>query len=231
MGNFTALMELARPTVDDDVTRLVRAHGFEAVKEALDKQAPRKKRGPPKEPVWPELHRLFIAEDARTWLEGGDPFVERTNYAIAKGYADLHPGHSHPATMKKIERRLKEQPYGRPWQTLVSAMEQSRDAYPYASHIRTLEALAELDCHPVWEMVMESKKRDLDNYTAEHGEPPDSLTMKEIEAGARTPLENFLGTPLLPPPPGGMFGLLTPPPKNALRSLGARFANDAGGEA
>ena len=130
--------DLVGPTVDDDIRRIVTRYGAEAVKEAVKRET-KAKRGRKPERDWPEL-REVIEADARDWLAGGDPFSSRSNYSIAKDFADRSPGHSHPATMKRIERKLVK---SRVWMTLVVAKNISREGYPYAEHIRALDALSD----------------------------------------------------------------------------------------
>lgn len=107
--------DLVGPTVDDDIRRIIARYGTEAVKQAV-KRVTKPKRGRKPEKDWPEL-REVIESDARDWLAGGDPFSSRSNYSIAKDFADKNPGHSHPATMKRIERKLVQK---RVWMTLVT---------------------------------------------------------------------------------------------------------------
>lgn len=195
--------DLVGPTVDDDIRRIIARYGTEAVKQAV-KRVTKPKRGRKPEKDWPEL-REVIESDAREWLAGGDPFSSRSNYSIAKDFADKNPGHSHPATMKRIERKLVQK---RVWMTLVTAENFSREGYPYAVHIRALEALSEAGSHPVWASIRDRAKSDVADYEAKKGEvPPAHMSMKEVEDAARNALLT-LNALSQPKKSGGLFGLL-----------------------
>lgn len=171
--------DLVGPTVDDDIRRVLARYGVEAVKAAVKRQTTAKP-GRPRIEDWPELREVIDA-DAREWLSGGDPFSTRSNYSIAKSFADKNPGQSHPATMKRITRKLER----REWQTLAVAMHISTEGYPHAAHMRALEALITLGDHPVWQDMLNEAKMHIADYTAKNGEPPASnLSMREVESGA-----------------------------------------------
>jgi hypothetical protein len=191
-------LELVGPTVDDDIRRAITRYGKDAVKEAVKRQTT-SKRGRKPEKDWPEL-REAIEADARDWLEGGDPFATRSNYSMAKDFADRNPGHSYPATMQRIERKLAK---NRAWMTFATAMNLSRDDYPHAAHIRALEALA--GAHPIWTDLLENAKSEIADYEARNGEPPPAhLSMKDIKDAAI----NALNSPFKPNALGGLLGLL-----------------------
>lgn len=198
-------MDLVGPTAEDDIRRAIDRYGADTVKAAVKRQT-KAKIGRPKVNDWLEL-RPFIEEDAHIWLEGGDPFKARSNYSIAKTIADENPGHNHPATMKRIQRKLGSR-LGRKWFTLVTAWMKSEKKYPYIAHLRTLRTLCELDHQGSWQQHLERAEGSIVDYTAKHGEPTDNLTMATIEAGAREPLNALLGLDRLQPRRGGMFGLL-----------------------
>ena len=173
--------DMVGPTVEDDVRRNIGRYGPEAVKEAVKRQT-KPKLGRKPERDWPEL-QVAINADAREWLAGGDPFSTRSNYSIAKNFADKNPGHSHPATMKRIERKLAKQ---RLWRTLVTAENVSREDYPFAVHIRALVALSGTGSNPVWARLRDEAISVLADYKAKKGEaPPADLSMKEVEDAAR----------------------------------------------
>lgn len=193
-------MDLVGPTVDDDIRRAIIRYGADAVKEAVKSQTkPRRGRKPEKD--WPELNEILKA-DAIDWLSGGDPFSTRSNYSIAKKFADNNPGHSHPATMKRIERKLVQK---RVWMTLSFAERFSRDGYPHAVYIRAVEALTAVE--PAWTFFRDRAKSNIADYEAKKGVPPPAeLSINEIEEAARnalTPLSAFN-----PPKKSlGLFGL------------------------
>jgi hypothetical protein len=198
LSAFGPKLELVGPTVDDDIRRAITRYGKDAVKEAVKRQTT-SKRGRKPEKDWPEL-REQIDADARDWLQGGDPFATRSNYSMAKDFADRNPGHSYPATMQRIERKLAK---SRAWVTFATAMNLSRDDYPHAAHIRALEALSQTDVHPVWADLLENAKSELADYEARNGEPPPAhLSMKDIKDASL----NALNSPLKPNSLGGLLG-------------------------
>lgn len=168
------------PTLDDEVRRLVIRHGAEAVKSAVKRQTAVKK-GRKRIPDWPEL-RPYIEEDATIWLDGGDPFSRRTNYAIAKALADAKPGYNHAATMQRLERKLGSRPYSRKWYILVAALDLSEGAYSYKRHLDVIRALHELDDTSRWDTLLEINERKVAQYVHRFGEPPERISMREIAA-------------------------------------------------
>ena len=198
-----ATYDLVGPTVDDDIRRIVSRYGAAVVREAI-KRHTKAKPGRPAEPDWPEL-RDVIEADARDWLQGGDPFSSRSNYSIAKNFADKNfgRGQSYSADMKRIERKLVKR---RRLTTLLVAENLSRDGYPHAAHIRTLEALRTIATHPVWASTLDRAKMYVADYEAKWGEPPaPHLSMKEVEEKARSDLETLLKF-VDPARRSGMFG-------------------------
>jgi len=179
--------------VDDDVRRLIRRYGAADVTDALKRQT-KPPRGRKPEKDWPEL-RSVIDQDAKCWLDGGDPFSSRSNYSIAKNFADQNPGHSHPATMKRIERKLAQK---RVWMTLATAQNLSRDAYPYAAHLRAWIALSDLDPHPVWSSLRSDVERAIADFHAELGMmPPSHWSIKQVEDALRDARSKLRNTPVL----------------------------------
>ena len=174
--------DLVGPTIDDDVRRLIGRYGAQSVKEAATRLT-KAKRGRKALRDWAELMPMIDA-DARDWLTGTDPFAARSNYAMAKIYADENPGHDHASTMQRIERKLRQKRYGRRWYVFVRAMELSGNGYPYAAHIRALEALSEHDPHPVWPKALNRFRADIADYIAKWGTPPDELSVRQVEEGA-----------------------------------------------
>jgi hypothetical protein len=121
---------------------------------------------------------------------------------MAKDFADRNPGHSYPATMQRIERKLAK---NRVWMTLATAMNLSDDGYPHAAHIRALEALSSQGSHPVWVKLVEEARAELADYEARNGAPPPAdLSMKEIKEAAISALRSNEKPSTL----GGLLGLL-----------------------
>ena len=204
LRDYKPSMDLVGPTVDDDIRRAIARYGPEAVKEAVMRQT-KPKRGRKPEKDWPELHDVLRA-DAKSWLEGSDPFASRSNYSIAKDFADRNPGHNYAATMQRIERKLRSD---RIWMTIATAHGVIWDGYPHAAHIRTLEAMEKLSAHPHWPKVLNRARRDIADYEAKYGcSPAQELSMKEIEdAVIRRVLP--LNAMAEPTRLGGIFGSLS----------------------
>ena len=194
--------DLVGPTVDDDIRRVINRYGVEAVKGAV-KHLTKPRRGRPKINDWRELQSV-METDAREWIEGGDPLDARTNYSIAKQFAEANPGQSAISTHQRIERKLARKPYDRRWYMLVTAETMTRDNYSWKQHIRALEGLQDTDTHPVWASMLERAKSDAADYQSKLGEPPtDSLTMRQVEEEARKAMY-----PLGQLAKGGLSGLL-----------------------
>lgn len=177
------------PHAEHDIWRAINRHGVKAVREAIEKLAPSKRRrGRPRNNDLTEL-RSFYEADAGAYLAGRDPFHERSNYSIAKDIADKKPGQSHQSTMKRIQRRLKAKPHDRRWHTLVRAVSKGRENHPYSAYVRALTALCEIDTHEVWRGRLAEAERDLEAYMAKTGQPaPSDLSMKNVEDVANEPV-------------------------------------------
>lgn len=180
-------VDLVGPAVEDDIRRAINRYGADAVQQTVAKLTKRG-RGAPKITDWVELRPVIEAE-AVNWLTGDDPIAARSNYNIAKEFADKNPGHSHPSTMKRIERKLSKKLYGRRWYILALAYEKSKDHYPHGLHLRALEELHKMDEHAFWNGLLDLANCDLQDYEAKIGEsPPANLSMKEIQDVARKPV-------------------------------------------
>ena len=70
--------------------------------------------------------------------------------------------------------------------TLANAETLSRDSYPYATHIRALEALNAWDTNSIWEWFCERAKSTVADYEAKHGAAPTAdMSMKQVEEATR----------------------------------------------
>jgi hypothetical protein len=189
LASFTAhlpKMDLVGPTVDDDIQRAIYRYGSEAVQSAT-KRLTAKKRGRPKINDFRELAPI-IEEEANIWLQGDDPFSARSNYAIAKEYADQNPGHNHAATMQRLEKKLGRKRHGRKWYVLATALNRAEADYPYAQYIRCLEALSSLDSSEIWSWLIERAQAIVRDYTDKFGEPAHDLTFEQIKEEAKKPI-------------------------------------------
>ncbi len=221
LAGLVPKMDLVGPTVADDIQRAIWRYGADEVKAAV-KEATKAKRGRKREPDWSEL-RDVITADARLWLSGEDPFSARSNYAIAKEFAERNPGHSPISTHKRIERKLSRGPYDRRWFVLVTAQNLSRNDFPYPLHLQAIEALAELtkETDPeIWRTSLDRKRAIVADYEAREGSPPSpEMTFEEVEDAVQKGALNALAAPVRP---GGIFG--RGPSK---RGLLAAYKNDA----
>lgn len=172
--------DIVGPQVEDDVRRLIRRYGVEEVRQAVRIETA-KKRGRKTVSDWSELLGI-LREDARIWLDGGDPFTARSNRSIARDFANKRPGHSRDATRDRIMRKLRER---RRYFTLVEAERLSETDYPYAKNLRTIAALRETGMRrDIWEHLLRIREGSLADYRAKFGEPPASMTMHELVAEA-----------------------------------------------
>lgn len=212
--------DLVGPTVDDDIRRAIQRYGAAAVKGAV-KEATKAKRGRPREPDWPEL-REIIRADALNWLNGGDPFAARSNYAIAKEFAERNPGHSVVSTHKRIERKLSRGPYDRKWFTFMMAENLSREHFPFAGHLRAIEAAANLPdpkTAEIWQWRLDRARSTIADYEAREGSAPDpSMSITEIEEAVQ---RGGLAALVAPPKRGGLFGLASPGQASSSGALGS----------
>jgi hypothetical protein len=223
LASFTMpQMDLVGPTIHDDIRRAIQRYGAEVVKGAV-KEATKAKRGRPREPDWPEL-REVIRADALEWLAGRDPFTARSNYAIAKEFAQRKPGHYQASTHKRIERKLSRGPHDRRWFTLVMAENLSRDGFPYTAHLRAIDAVASLPgmkSAETWRWMLDRARSTIADYEAREGKPPDpTMSFAEVDEAVR---KGGLAALVAPPKPVGLFGLasLSPPasPNSGLGSI------------
>ncbi|TVV76027.1 hypothetical protein [Sphingomonas solaris] len=162
-------------TVDDDVRRVVARHGADAVKAAvkrLSKQRPGRKATSD----WPGLIDVLEA-DARRLLEGGDPFTERSNYSISQAFAAAHPGHSSVSTQRRLMNKLAKK---RAIYTHILAIFTGWYECSSAIYIKTLLALIEIDDNEMWVDRHDAACRQLGEYIVIFGEPPESMSMREI---------------------------------------------------
>ena len=183
LRNYKPQMDLVGPTADHDIRRAIARYGAEAVKDAVKRQTVGKPGRKP-EKDWPGL-KPAIEADARDLLAGSDPAARQSNYAIAKEFADKQPGHSHPATMKRIERKLTAQ---RRSMALYAAEALALKEYPVATYLRVLEALTEHNGHPVWNRIANNSRMQVADYESKFGALPTNMTMEQLEEANRAPL-------------------------------------------
>lgn len=213
-------LRLIGPTVEDDIRRAILTYGKEAVKTAV-KKLTASKRGRPPEADWITL-RPMVEEDAVLWLDGEDPFIRRTNYAMAKAIADQGAIHNHPATMERIERKLAKKPYDRRHHTITVAVSIARQSRPFSQYLNALKALMQIDKSAVWPMLHETALKNISDYEQKVGSAPDPLfTIEELE----TAIRNALMAYVVPKARTGLFGGTSQP--SALGLLGGSISPDS----
>lgn len=153
--------------------------GDDVIKRAVKaRTAP--KRGRRKIDDWPALKAEYET-DAREWLAGGDPFVRRSNYQIAKALAQTQPGSSREATHERLENKMAKKPHDRGWWTIIFAVQIGRNEYPYAAYLRAVEEYDALQgCGSTGGRDL--AEATLRAYASYHGSLPSSrTTFREIE--------------------------------------------------
>lgn len=181
-------LDFVGPTADDDMRRLIRRYGAEAAQIALKSQTAGRS-GRPHEKDWLLLADI-IREDARDWLAGGDPFKTRRSAAIARNFADEHPGQSRASTISRIKQKLCR---SRRYVTFCEAERLARAEYPYGQYLRALTALIDTGRFaPLWAEESDRTLACIVEYTVKFGKPSPDMTMEGLEAEAAKP---FTPTP------------------------------------
>src|SRR4051812_13080758 len=121
--------------VENEMRRLIRRFGVQLTKDALNRYLDHKP-GTKLKGDWKILGE-FLKADAHRWLEGGDPFNERTDYSIAKWFAENFPDKNveFDSTLRRIKKRLSKD---RRYYTLVEAVWVSEAGHPYQLHLKAL---------------------------------------------------------------------------------------------
>lgn len=184
--------------------RLIRRYGVEAAQVALKSQSAGKP-GRPHEKDWLLLADI-IREDARHWLAGGDPFKARPSAAIARDFADKHPGQSRNSTVARIKLKLSR---SRRYITFCEAERLARSEYPYDQYLRALNALIDAGKYtPLWAEQSYRTLACIAEYTAKFGEPSPDMTIEGLETEAAKPF-----TPTPAPENRNVLQILTGSPR------------------
>jgi hypothetical protein len=168
--------------LEDEVRRLINRYGAKSTKEALKRLSNRKPRAKLKGD-W-RLLDGYLKADARRWLEGADPFKERSDYSIAKWFAETHPDKNveFESTFRRIKRRLSKD---RRYYTLVEAFWLSAGGYPYQMQLKVLRELSSgARSKASWQRALRMAEGTLAKYQAIAGPPPATMTMRELETVA-----------------------------------------------
>jgi hypothetical protein len=192
--------------LDAEVRRMIARYGADAVKESVKRLA-KGKIGRKPEKDWPELSK-DMHEDARSWLDGGDPFTERSSYSIAQGFAGRFPGHSRAATQRRILKKLSGE---RVFRALTLALHIAEREYPHAAYLRTLGELIRTSSNPeICVSLLRFAEETLVSYTGMFGSPPDNLPMHAIRSALNpVGMSASLSTAVVKTRPQGILGPLS----------------------
>lgn len=201
---------LPPPSLEDELRRLIATHGREAVK-ATATQLTKRPRGRTPLGDW-KLLAPDLRQDAANWLTGQ---ARATHYAIAKRFAEQHPGHSVPATVHRIQVKLAK---GRErWMlshalslTMLTPETRAQNGiettrYPFAAYLRTMEALAEAEPDRGWREWLEQERLTVEHYREIYGEPDASMTWAELREKAVHPANALAALSATPKASGGMM--------------------------
>ena len=167
--------------VENDVRHLIRRYGVQATKDALNRQTNHKPGTKLKED-W-QILDAFLKADARRWLEGRDPFNERSDYSIAKWFAENHPGKNveFDSTLRRIKRRLSKD---RRYYALVEAFWLS-ETYSHQMQLKVLRELCRVPrSGATWRNALKKAEDTLSDYRTFFGAPHANMKMRELEVAA-----------------------------------------------
>ena len=192
-------------TLDDEMRHLVTRHGAAAVKKAAIRLT-KKRKGRPAEKDWQELKDV-LQQDAMDWLDGRDPFKERSNYSVAKDFTYKNPGHNHASTQRRIMKKLSAK---RHIMFLLHAYMISEESRPFGDYFRTVDAIALVDAR--WgQSINNATDRNrglLQRYRERFGEPDSFLSIAEIDQRMKEADKQALASATkFPHTLSGMFGV------------------------
>ncbi|MEL7681419.1 hypothetical protein AAG602_09665 [Citromicrobium bathyomarinum] len=158
---------------------------MQAVQRAVREQTKPRRGAPSIDGDWRKIDEI-LRQDALRWLDGGDPFVERSNHSIAKTFYEPHAQQEFESLHRRIMRKLKDR---RRYYTFVHAERLSKDQYPYGYYLKVLaELLASGRLTDSWQSLQLLAQGSIADYTAKYGPPDAAMTMQEIESEAAKPL-------------------------------------------
>lgn len=190
---LNALAAFGIPSLDDQLKSLVAMHGSDAVREAA-KRATAKKRGRKEEKDWAALWP-WVLQDSDDWLGGRDAMSIRSNYAVAKAFAEENPGHNRYATKERIERKLREK---RRWYMLALSVERAEKAFPVETYVRALREIDQLAPGHFWGSLLEQALGKVARYREQFGEPSPEKSCETIESELRDASATILNSNFTP---------------------------------
>lgn len=180
--NSNALMvtkpdTLPARSLHEELRLLISRFGADAVRSAVSKLT-KKSSGRNEERDWQKLQDV-LDQDATDYLDGKDPFKERSNYAISKAFADKNPGHSQAATHRRIMRKLQMK---RRLYFMIQAWQFCLRDRPFGDYFRVVSDFATFD--PKWGASMlkwsDNERGQLQRYRETIGEPDPAMTLPDI---------------------------------------------------
>ena len=179
--------------LDDQIEKLVRRHGPDAVREAT-KRLTKKKAGR-KQVVDLALLKDWLDQDADDLLDGLNPFERRRNYAMAKFVADQEKPHNRAAAQRRMMRKLA---LRRKVLAHIHAWQRAEKIRPFGDFFRACDALAAFDpkWHDIAQWSADNLRSKIDRYILRHGEIDPALTVPQIDEALAMPDPPAIGSKL-----------------------------------
>lgn len=195
-NGFYSLGSLAL-NLDGEIEKLVKQHGPDAVREAT-KRLTKKKAGR-KQVVDLNLLRDWFERDGDDLLDGLDPFLLRSNYAMAKFFADQEKPHNRAAAHRRMMRKLA---LRRKTIAHIMAWERAEKIRPFGDYFRACDVLEAFDSkwHDIAQWSADNLRSKIERYISRHGEIDPALTIPQIDEALARPDPPALGR--------GLAGLL-----------------------
>lgn len=190
---LNALAAFMPRSLDQELQSLVVRYGADAVREAT-KRATAKRKGRKPEKDWLFL-RDWVEQDTDDWLHDREPTELRSNYAIAKAFAEKHPGHNPFATKERIERKLRDK---RRWFMLVRAWERSEAEFSADTYLRSLRELIQIAPEKHWSSLLEMALGKIARYREQFGEPAPEKSFSTIEEELSAASPTIVGSDFRP---------------------------------
>ena len=175
--NALAAFAFPQRTLDEEMQSLIARYGSDLVRDST-KRLTKKRKGRKQELDWVKLKDVLQA-DAIDYLDGKNPFEQRTNYSIANEFADRNPGHNSTATHRRIMRKLSQR---RQFYFMIRAWEHCEENRPFGDYFRVVEEFSAVD--PKWSANLlkwsDFRRGQLMRYRDTIGEPVSSMTLADI---------------------------------------------------
>ena len=189
MASRNALTDAAlgglKPSLDDEIKRLVQLYGKAAVRNAVSR-LPKNKAGRKQENDLAHLKDWF-EQDAQDWLNGLDPAKARSNYQMAMHVASLAKPHYYAATLRRVQRKLAKR---RHFIGLVMAWQSAEATRPYADYFRAGDAIIAHDDKfgDMVQSIADNARGKIERYKARYGDPDPCMTLAAIDEALNAPM-------------------------------------------